>query len=76
MSPSVTRNAVIALLVLTCAMALFFAPAANLVFSLFLLVVGIAFSTMVYLLWHQPPVAVALVAPRSDTARRESGSTR
>ena len=76
MSLHLTRNIAIALSLVAFVIALVFAPAANLVFSAFLLFMGVALSTMVYVLWHQPPVAVALVAPRIDPDRRDAGSSR
>jgi hypothetical protein len=76
MSLLLSRNAVASLSFVAFAIAMFFAPAGNVVFSLFLLVMGLALSTMVYVLWHEHRVAVALEAPSLDTARRESTGSR
>ena len=72
MSVSFGRSVVIPASFIACVIAATFAPAVNVRFSLFLLVLGLAASTMVYVLWPEPPVAVALVAPGIDTDRPES----
>ena len=61
---------------IACAIAAIVAPAVNVRFSLFLVVLGLAVSTMVYRLWHEPPVAVALVAPGINPNRPESTASR
>ena len=62
--------------IIACVIAATFAPAVNVRFSLFLLVLGLAVSTMVYVLWPEPSVATALVAPSIDTERGESTVSR
>ena len=57
MSLPFSRNVVIPVSFVAFAIALFLAPAVNVVFSLFLLAMGLALSTMVYVLWPEPPVA-------------------
>jgi hypothetical protein len=76
MSVPFGRSVVIPASFILCAIAVTFAPAVNVSFSLFLIVLGIAVSTIVYSLWHEPPVAVALVEPSIDTDRRESTGSR
>jgi hypothetical protein len=71
-----TRNVVIPVSFVAFAMALFLAPVVNVAFALFLLAMGLALSTMVDVLWREPPVAVALVAPSLDIDRRESTGNR
>ena len=76
MSLPFSRNVVIPVSFVALAIAMFFAPAVNVVFSLFLLSMGLALFTMVYVLWHEEPVAVALVAPSIASDRGESDSSR
>ena len=59
MSMPFSRNVVISVWFAVFAIAMILAPAVNFVFSLFLLVLGLAVPMMVYVLWHDPPVAVA-----------------
>ena len=77
MSMPFGRSVVIPASFIACAVAVTFAPAVNVTFSLFLVVLGLALSTMVYVLWLEPPaVAVAFVAPGIETDRRESTVSR
>jgi hypothetical protein len=76
MSVPFGRSVVIPASFIACAIAVTFGPAVNVSFSLFLLVLGLAVSTMVYVLWPEPPVAVALVAPSLDTGRPDSTASR
>ena len=76
MSQPFNRNVLIPVPFVAFAMALFLAPAVNVVFSLFLLAMGLALSTMVYMLWPEPPVPVTLVAPSIDADRRASTGSR
>ena len=76
MSVPFGRSVVIPASFIACAIAVTFAPAASLSFSLFLVVLGVAVPTMVSLLWHEPPVAVALVAPGIGSDTRESTGSR
>jgi hypothetical protein len=71
-----SRSVVIPFSFIACAIAAIFAPAVNVSFSLFLLVLGLALSTIVYVLWPEPPVAVTLVAPSIDTGRPDSTGSR
>ena len=75
MSVPFGRSVVIPASFIACAIAVTFGPAVNVSFSLFLLVLGLAVSTMVYVLWPEP-VAVALVAPSFDTGRPDSTASR
>jgi hypothetical protein len=75
MSMQFHRNVVIPVSFAVFAIAMIVGPAVNainVVFSLLLLVLGLAVSTMIYALWRDPPVAVALVAPRLDAERRQA----
>ena len=74
MSLPLSRNVLIPVPFAAFALAMFLAPAVNVVFSLFLLAMGLALSTMVYVLWPEPELA--LVAPGVHTGRRESTSSR
>lgn len=76
MSVPFSRRVVIPSSFIACVIAATFAPAVNVRFSLFLLVLGLAVSTMVYVLWPEPPVAAPLVAPSVDTERGESTVSR
>ena len=79
MSMQFHRNVVIPVSFAVFAIAMIVGPAVNainVVFSLFLLVLGLAVSTMVYALWHNPPVAVALVAPSTEAGRRQATGIR
>jgi hypothetical protein len=76
MSVPFGRSVVIPASFIACAIAVTFGPAVNVSFSLFLLVLGLAVSTMVYVLWPEPPVAVGLVAPSLDTGRPDSTASR
>jgi hypothetical protein len=71
-----SRNVVISVWFAVFAIATSLAPTVNFVFSLFLLVLGLAVPMMVYLLWHDPPVAVGLVAQSTDTERRQATGNR
>ena len=74
MSQPFSRNVFIPVPFAAFGLAMFLAPAVNVVFSLFLLGIGLALSTMVYVLWPEPEVA--LVTPSVHTDRRESTSSR
>ena len=50
-------------------------PTVNVFFPLFLLVMGFAVPMMVYVLWHDRPVAVRLAAQSIDTERRQATGT-
>ena len=76
MSMPFSRNAVISVWFAVFAIATSLAPTVNFVFSLFWLVLGLAVPMMVYVLWHAPPVAVGLVAQRTDTERRQATGNR
>jgi hypothetical protein len=71
-----SRNVVIAVWFAVFAIATSLAPTVNVVFSLCLLVLGLAVPMMVYVLWHDPPVAVGLVAQSIDTERRQATGNR
>ena len=73
MSVPFDRSVVIPASLIASAIAVTFAPAVNVTFSLFLVVLGLALSTMVYVLWPEPAVALA---PSIDTDRRESTVSR
>jgi hypothetical protein len=67
-----SRNVVISIWFAVFAIATILAPTVNFVFSLFLLALGLAVPMMVYVLWHDAPVAVGLVAQSTDTERRQA----
>jgi hypothetical protein len=71
-----SRNVVISVWFAVFAIATILAPTANFVFSLFLLLLGLAVPVMVYVLWHDPPVAVGLAAQSTDTGRRHATGNR
>ena len=71
-----SRNVVISVWFAVFVIATILAPTVNFVFSLFLLVLGLAVPMMVYVLWHDPPVAVCLVAQSTDTERRQATGNR
>jgi hypothetical protein len=71
-----SRNVIISVWFAVFAMATILAPTVNFVFSLFLLVLGLAVPVMVYVLWHDPPVAVGLAAQSTDTKRRQATGNR
>jgi hypothetical protein len=71
-----SRNVVISVWFAVFAIATILAPTVNVVFSLFLLVLGLAVPTMVYLLWHDAPAAVGLVAQSTDPDRRQAAGNR
>jgi hypothetical protein len=71
MSMRLDRNAVISLWLGTLALVAAFAPSFNLVFSLFMLAMGLAIPTIAYLLWPIPrleplviPAEIGEPAPR------------
>ena len=76
MSMQFSRNVVISVWFAVFVIATILAPTVNFVFSLFLLVLGLAVPMMVYVLWHDPPVAVGLVAQSTDTERRQATGNR
>jgi hypothetical protein len=76
MSMQFSRNVVIPVWFVVFAMAAILAPTLNYVFSLFLIVLGLAVPAMIYMLWHDPPVPVALVASSIDTERRQANVNR
>ena len=72
MSMRLDRNAVISLWVGTVALVAAFAPSFNLVFSLFMLAMGLAIPTIAYVLWPIPPLEpVVIAAEIGEPARRE-----
>jgi hypothetical protein len=78
MSMHFSRNVVIRLwfaLFALFALAAFFVTPFPFVFSLFLLVLGLAVPMMVYVLWHDPPVGAGL-AQSTDTERSQATGNR
>ena len=72
MSMRLDRNAVISLWVGTLALVAAFAPSFNLVFSLFMLAMGLAIPTIAYLLWPPPPLEpVVVTAAIGEPAPRQ-----
>jgi hypothetical protein len=72
-----SRNVVISIWFAVFVLAAILAPTVNAVFSLFLLVLGLAVPMMVYVLWHDSPVTARLGAARStDTERRQPTGNR
>ena len=71
-----SRNVVISVWFAVFVIATILAPTVNFVFSLFLLVLGLTVPMMVYVLWHDPPVAGCLVAQSTDTERRHATDNR
>ena len=67
--PLSLKNVVISAWFAVFAIATLLAATVNFVFSMFVLVLGVAGPVMVYMLWHAPP-AVALVAHSTGTERR------
>ena len=76
MSMQFSRNAVISIWFAIFAIATSLAPTVNFVFSLFWLVLGLAVPMMVYVLWHDPAVAVGLVAQSTNTERHQATGNR
>ena len=76
MSAPFGRSVVIPISFIACAIGATFGPAFNVTFSLFLLVMGLAISTMVYVLWPEPPLAVAIAGSNLDAGRPESPAGR
>ena len=70
MSMQFRRNVVISVSFAVFAIAMSLVPAVNVVSSLFLLVLGLTIPVMVYVLWHDSPVTVALVPQTTNTERR------
>jgi hypothetical protein len=70
------RNVVISVWFAVFVIATILAPTVNSVFSLFLLVLGLTVPMMVYVLWHDSPVAECLVAQSTDTERRHATGNR
>jgi hypothetical protein len=71
-----SRNVVISVWFAVFVIATILAPTVNFDFSLFLLVLGLTVPMMVYVLWHDPPVAECLVAQSTDTERRHATDNR
>jgi hypothetical protein len=67
-----SRNVVISIWFAVFMLATILAPTVNVVFSLFLLVMGLVVPVMLYVLWHDPPVVVGLVTQSTDTRRRQA----
>ncbi len=76
MPMQLNRNVVISIWFSVFVLATILAPTVNFVFSLFLLVLGLAVPMMVYVLWHDPPVAVSVVAQSIDAERRQPTGNR
>jgi hypothetical protein len=71
-----SRNVVLSLWFAVFAMTTFLVPPANVVFLLFWLVLGLALPLMVYLLWHDIPVAASLVVQSTDHGQRQATGNR
>ena len=71
-----SRNVVISIWFAVFAITTILAPPVNFVFSLFLLALGLTVPMMVYVLWHDAPVAATLVAQSTDTQRHQATGNR
>ena len=76
MSIYVSRNVVIPIWFVIFAIGLFVVPSPNFVFSMFLVVMGLAVPTIAFMLWPTPVLQPVAVAPSTIDLKPHEGDSR